>query len=301
MKQSRQGRSLELYFIDGQADGMQTAEELNWTGHVLLTPRTSIAKALKRSQAQHTGVYLLLGEGKAGEPLLYIGESENMRNRIQIHDTNKDWWTKAVLITTGADRLHKAHVRYLEARMVEIAKSARRVALANANQPSAVSLPEAAQNSMEVFLETLLMVLPAMRIDCFRELGRPGRDTSGSDELNAPVFELVVKKHGIAATAIVVDGEIVVRKGSRVRDKWCGANPAPKGYADLHESDVLRMDGSHAVFTRDYAFASPSAAGVAVTGNAINGTIAWKLQNSGKTYKEWEADQLGMIQPETSE
>ena len=116
-----------------------------------------------------------------------------------------------------------------------------------------------------------------------------------------PVFELVVKKHGIAATAIVVDGEIVVKKGSRVRDKWYGANPAPKGYADLYESGVLRMDGSHAVFTRDYAFASPSAAGVAVTGNAINGTIAWKLQNSGKTYKEWEVDQLGIIQRQTSE
>ena len=36
------GRSLELFFIDGKPDGMQTAEVFNWTGHVLMTPRTLI-------------------------------------------------------------------------------------------------------------------------------------------------------------------------------------------------------------------------------------------------------------------
>jgi hypothetical protein len=41
-------RSLELYFIDGRPDGMLTAEVLNWTGHVLVAPRTQIAAALVR-------------------------------------------------------------------------------------------------------------------------------------------------------------------------------------------------------------------------------------------------------------
>ncbi len=31
-----QGRSLELFFIDGKPDGMRTAEVFNWTGHVLM-------------------------------------------------------------------------------------------------------------------------------------------------------------------------------------------------------------------------------------------------------------------------
>ena len=34
------GRSLELFFIDGKPEGMQTAELFNWTGHVLMAPRT---------------------------------------------------------------------------------------------------------------------------------------------------------------------------------------------------------------------------------------------------------------------
>src|SRR3954447_17213088 len=94
------GQSLELFFIDGPPDGMLTAEMLNWTGHVLMTPRPQRAEALSRAEASHTGVYLLLGESEESSlPLLYIGESEDVGERIRNHDTKLDWWTKVILIT----------------------------------------------------------------------------------------------------------------------------------------------------------------------------------------------------------
>lgn len=58
------GQSLQLFFIDGTPDGMLTAEVFNWTGHVLMTPRTRLAEALKRKEAKYTGVYILIGEGE---------------------------------------------------------------------------------------------------------------------------------------------------------------------------------------------------------------------------------------------
>lgn len=69
--------SLELYFIEGRSDGILTAEVFNWTGHVLMTPRTRIGIALQRKEARHTGVYLLLGE-KDDNPQAYIGEGEDI-------------------------------------------------------------------------------------------------------------------------------------------------------------------------------------------------------------------------------
>ena len=75
------GRSLELYYIDGRPDGMLTAELFNWTGHVLMVPRTQIATALKRPEAGHAGIYLLIGE-QAREPLAYVGEGEDIRTRF---------------------------------------------------------------------------------------------------------------------------------------------------------------------------------------------------------------------------
>ena len=68
------GRSLELFYIDGHPDGMVTAELFNWTGHVFVTPRTRLTEALRRKEADYTGVYLLLGE-KDGQDFAYIGEA----------------------------------------------------------------------------------------------------------------------------------------------------------------------------------------------------------------------------------
>lgn len=129
-----EGRSLELYFIEGRPDGMLTAEMFNWTGHILMTPRTRLSAALARKEAQYTGVYLLLGE-KDGVPCAYIGEGEDISDRIRSHDTRKDWWTTAILITTAANALNKAHVKYLESRLVEEARDVGRVALDNGNTP----------------------------------------------------------------------------------------------------------------------------------------------------------------------
>jgi len=115
------GRSLELFYIDGHADGMLTAELYNWTGHVLMAPRTQLADALRRPEPKCTGVYLLLSE-QDGEPIAYIGESDDVGQRLKSHDLNKDWWTSVVFITTAGNKLNKAHVRYLEARLISEAK-----------------------------------------------------------------------------------------------------------------------------------------------------------------------------------
>jgi hypothetical protein len=55
---------------------------------------------------------------------------------------------------------------------------------------------------------------------------------------------------------------------------------------------VLQLDGDHCVFTKSYAFKSPSAAAAVVNGRPANGTIEWKVKGSGQTYKDWEAAQL---------
>lgn len=139
---STKGRSLELYFIDGRPDGMLTAEVFNWTGHVLRTPRTQIAEALRREEGARTGVYLLLGPGEDRERV-YIGEAEDLRSRFKDHIAKLEWWETTVLISTSGDVLHKAHVKYLEARLHEIACEVGKARLDNANTPTRAS-PSAA-------------------------------------------------------------------------------------------------------------------------------------------------------------
>lgn len=295
-----EGRSLELYFIDGRPDGMLTAEVFNWTGHVLMTPRTRIGAALARKEARYTGVYLLLGE-QDGEPRAYIGEGEDISDRIRNHDTKKDWWTSAVLVTSAANNLNKAHVKYLEARLVEEARVVGRVTLDNGNTPPRPSLSEAAQSDMEAFLGYLLMVLPALRIDMFIKNTRPAvRATSEAISLgDNPRFRLVNRKHGLTATAVLQDGEFIVETGAFARLRWEGATTKQTGYAYLHDelrkSGILKEDGDHCVFTQNYAFSSPSAAAAVVLGRPANGTLEWRPEDGSGTYKDWEAAQLNRI------
>lgn len=291
------GRSLELFFIDGRPDGMLTAEVFGWTGHVLVTPRTQLAEALKRKEAKYTGVYLLIGETDEGAQA-YIGEAEDIGYRIKSHDAAKDWWSSAVLITTAANILNKAHVKYLEARLVEIARGVNKIALENGNTPSRPSLTEAAQANMEAFLDHILMILPALRIDFLLANTRKksAQVTHTPEVLAETGFELINKKHGLKATARLEDGEFIVEEGSVARGKWAGQGSEATSYAkltgELLQQGVLVANGDKATFTQDYAFKSPSAAAAVVNGRPANGTIEWKLKGGSKTYKDWEAEKL---------
>lgn len=294
------GRSLELYFIDGKPDGMLTAEVFNWTGHVLMTPRTQITKALSREEAKRTGIYVLFGERDDG-PLVYIGEAEEIGRRLRNHVDRKEWWTSAVLVTAAGNKLNKAHVKYLEARLVEIAKEVGNMPLENGNTPVPASLSEANRSNMETFLKTLLMVLPkvlpAPQIDMFLDKRRASKGSTETSTLPvSPTFELVTRKRDIQATAVLEDGEFIVQQGSCARAEWGSSTHWHACYRELHEelvaTGVLKLEGDHRVFETNYAFSSVTAAGSVVNGRATSGPKAWKVKGTDKTYKDWEAEQL---------
>ncbi|HPD93723.1 MAG: GIY-YIG nuclease family protein [Rhodobacter sp.] len=286
------GRSLELYFIDGRPEGMLTAEVFNWTGHVLRVPRLQVVEALRRAETGHTGVYLLIGD-EADRPRLYVGETEDLRERLRDHVVKKDWWNTAILITTAGDALHKAHVKYLESRLVEIARDAGKAVLDNGNTPPRSSLSESHVANMEAFLETLLMVLPAIRVDLFLNKATA---TPRKEAPPARLFEFKMPRHNIAARAELRNEDRVVLAGSLARAEWAGDRRHAETYWVLHDellaNGTIVVGPSGARFATDYAFSSPSAAAAVVAGTARNGRTDWKSVDTGQTYAEWEAAQV---------
>lgn len=285
-----------MYFIDGQPDGMLTAEVFNWTGHVLRIPRTQIQEGLKRPEASHTGVYILIGEDE-GRPLAYIGEAEDLRRRISDHVKNKPWWNQVVLISTSADVLHKAHIKYLESRLVTKATKIGAIALENGNVPPQSSLTEAAQANMESFLETLDMVLPAIRIDFLLDKTSSTKSEKREQEVTQkPRLSIVNNNAGTEAFAEFSGADIVVLAGSVIRDQWVGKGSWDSGYRELREQliksgTILRRDQG-LTFEEDYAFSSLSAAAAVVLGRASNGRIEWKVAGTSQTYADWEVSNL---------
>ncbi len=78
------GRSIRIYLVDGDASGLLTAEVMNWSGKMLVSPRTKLAELAKREEITRTGVYILAGpdpENPMGE-VVYIGEGDNVFKRL---------------------------------------------------------------------------------------------------------------------------------------------------------------------------------------------------------------------------
>jgi hypothetical protein len=90
---------------------------MNWTGRVLVVPRSRIGEAVKRVEATRTGVYFLVGDDpdQPSKTRVYIGEGDSVADRIKNHakDETKDFWTKVCLVTSKDTNLTKAHARLI--------------------------------------------------------------------------------------------------------------------------------------------------------------------------------------------
>ncbi len=285
---STKARSIELFFVDGHPEGMVTATiPFQWSGHVLVSKRTQLRDALQRPEVNRPGVYLLIGESNTSEPLCYIGQSDDIAQRIKSHDANKDWWTTVIFITSNGDHLNKAHVKYLESRLIERVRLVNKINMDNAVKPLLNALSEAARAHMEDFLDNIFLVLPALRFDFCTASTRPQAALLTKTE--AVIFELHNKKHAIKALASLADGCFVVHEGSQARGQWeGGASSYAKLYDALKEQGVLVQRAQQCYFAKNYAFNSPSAAGAIVTGRSCNGTTEWRVQTTNQSYKEWE-------------
>jgi len=291
-------RSLELFFVNGDPDGMLTATvPFQWSGHVLLTNRTQLKEALQRPEASRPGIYMLVGENDDGA-LLYIGEGDDISQRIKNHDAKKEWWSQVVFITSNGDQLNKAHARYLESKLIVKAKNVNKIALENGNVTSLPTLSEAAQAHMEDFLENIYLVLPALKFDFFIESTRERKvshQTNKPSILNQPeYFELVSRKHRIKATAYLENGHFIVEAGSEARKKWGGTpeHNYRKLYNKVLQQGVLSLENEKMVFTEDYSFTSPSAAGAVILGRSVNGPANWKIKGTETTYRQWEEQEI---------
>jgi len=274
--------SLRIFVADGDPDGLRIVDKSNWIGKALVFPRALLPQVKARPELAQTGVYLLLGPRPDGEgDMLYVGEGDPIRPRLEGHYAEKDFWTRAIgFTTTTAGQLNKAHVQFLESRLMALARAAKRMPLDNANQPAEPSLSEADRADMKVFLGHMLGMLPVLGVHAFEQAPKAPAAKAG------PV--LTCKGKGVQATGYEASQGFVVRAGSQaVADTVPSMALHVRGMFDLRQeligNGVLGLQGGLYQFTQDYSFSSPSTA--AVLGRSANGRIEWKAAD-GRTLKE---------------
>lgn len=285
------GKTIRLYLVDGSPTGPIIAEIINWTGQVIVVPRPQLHEMAKREELQRTGVYVLVGlDPQTGADRVYIGEADDVFERLKAHDNDitKDFWTRAVTITSKDFNLTKAHGRHLESRLIELAHAAGRAKVSNSNSPGLKTLPESDVADMEYFLDQLRLMLPVLGFDFLRP---PATKEHLIDTAAAP--KLTMSEVGTLATAREIDGNFVVLKGSTARRQ---GSPSWDSYVTLRDELVAQgklvaSNDERYEFAEDVEFSSPSAAAAVVAAANRNGRIAWKLAG-GQTYAQWKEAQV---------
>jgi hypothetical protein len=276
--------TLKLFLPQGDPKGLRTAEVSNWTGKAIAAPRSEFKELLKRDELQSSGIYFLLGtDPETGDAMVYIGEAEIIRDRLKAH-TDKDFWIQIVVFVSKDENLTKAHIRYLEGRLIDISKDVGRVKLFN-GQASGSRLPESDQADMEVFLSLVRLVLPVMGSDMLTPV-------KTSEESKKRKNSLFCETKGLKASGMRTPNGFVVFKGSQaVLHERPSASKTHPGYmaqrAKLVDNGSLEAQSENLVFTVDVEFSSPSAAGAIIVGGGAQGTMLWR-DKTGKTLKEIE-------------
>lgn len=296
------GKSIRLYLVEGVPTGTLAAEIMNWTGKVVVSPRAQLADLAKREEPRRTGVYFLVGPDprNPSRDCVYIGEGDCVLTRLANHDKDdmKDFWTRTVVVTSKDENLTKAHARYLESRLIQMAHDANRAQVGNGTAPPVPPLPEADVADMEYFLEQVVMILPVLGFSFLQPSPRPER-LPGVDA-GSPLFRLTTG--GVRAEARVIDGEFVVLRGSVARKQGFESWTSYRGLREELIDSARLVEGADPdtlVFADNVSFSSPSAAAAVVLGRNANGRIEWKTADTGKTYADWQALQLKLAGVDT--
>jgi hypothetical protein len=285
------GKTIRIYLADGTPLGIRHAELVNWSGQAFVCPRGRVAELQAWPDHCHRpGVYILVGENEAdSREQIYIGEAENVWLRLQSHLRTKEFWTRVVFFTSKDDNITKAHVKYLEARLVELALEANRVQVENGTSPQRPALPRADRDAMEEFLGPALTLLGTLGFPFLQPVAqRPIAVGGASETIGQPLFFKAAKRV-IDARGAMSDEGFVVYSGS-IGDSEVRSHLG-KAYRERREALLadgsIQQDGDKIRFTRDVLFTSPSAAAATLAGGAYNGREAWKTQ-AGQSLKELE-------------
>ena len=149
------GKTITTYLVGGNPRGIKSVFISNRICHCLAIPRAHLGDASQHEALQSPSLYLLLGDNHTA----YIGETENVRERIKQHNHHKDFWNEVLVLVARDNSLSKADVQFLEYLSIQYIKEANLYNLhSNKHIPKAPSLPEHQRDTVLEYFEDVKML-----------------------------------------------------------------------------------------------------------------------------------------------
>lgn len=282
------GKSIELFLVNGTADSLIIAELSNWNGKAIKIPRIEVSSC-NRDDITQAGVYFLFCKEDDGSDSVYIGEAENIKDRLVQHlrdyqsEKEKYYWSTAVVFI-GRD-LNKALIRYLENRFVEIARASKRYLVLTKNTYRNTVMKESQKAVMEEFVDNVKILINALG---YKVLEPFAQVDPSNDKVDDKL--LYITSGSVNATGKVTAEGFVVFAGATLNEKMSVRSLS----AGMQKQRQKLFDSSkvnNLVTTEDILFSSSSAAADFILGYSVSGPRTWKTKD-GRTLKELEDKQV---------
>ena len=328
-------KTIQLFLIDGTADGPVKASILGWLGKVYSIPVKELKREdiNSREDLKNHSIYFLIGtENETDAPLIYVGQAgprksagplarafEHMKtdkfNSKEERDEageligleDRAWFNRAIYLATSDNSWGPTELNYLENAFYNLAKEVDTYKVGNRSEPPAGNVAEEHVPVLEDFITNTRLILKSLGIDAFEApLGdhttsnkQPPAPSTAAE--NDPVFVIGGPNtfHGEARRTA---DKFVVLKGAVLSEIVSRSAPASAIRArDVHANAI---EGNR--LTKDFPFSSPSAAAAFLSGYAVSGPQTWKVQGKNITLGEWmnrdtEPENLPQVAEEAAE
>lgn len=277
------GKVIELFLVNGTADSLITAELSNWNGMAVKIPRVELSSC-NNDDITKPGVYFLFCKEDDGSDSVYIGEAENVQERLKQHvrdyQSEKEtyYWNTAVIFV-GRD-LNKAMIRYLENQFVQIARESKRYLVLTKNTYQNTVLKDSQKAVMEEFIDNVKTLINALGYKVLEPLVQADLQSRKIDD-----EVLYITSGSVNARGMVTTEGFVVLSGTTVNETT--AQSLSPGMLKLRKDLLDSTKVENLTTIEDILFSSSSAAADFVLGYSASGPRSWKAKN-GRTLKEIE-------------
>lgn len=277
------GKVIELFLVNGTADSLITAELSNWNGMAVKIPRVELSSC-NNDDITKPGVYFLFCKEDDGSDSVYIGEAENVQERLKQHvrdyQSEKEtyYWNTAVIFV-GRD-LNQAMIRYLENQFVQIARESKRYLVLTKNTYQNTVLKDSQKAVMEEFIDNVKTLINALGYKVLEPLVQADLQSRKIDD-----EVLYITSGSVNARGMVTSEGFVVLSGTTVNETT--AQSLSPGMLKLRKDLLDSTKVENLTTIEDILFSSSSAAADFVLGYSASGPRSWKAKN-GRTLKEIE-------------
>lgn len=298
-------KTIQIYLPKGNPRGLRLAEMTTRTVRLIEIPRIHINDFFAMPDANQVGLYFLIGNtDSVDKPLLYIGQTGDLKRRLNQHD-NKDFWTRAFVMLSTNNSMTQTHALYMEHQAIATAVEVGRYELKNGNNGNLPHTPDPLKADCEELFHTLSVLLSTLGQPIFESIGinnsgyckKENSSTVTHATTDAEIASSEIppiekqpmlfycKFKAYSARGYYDDDGFVILAGSLIRKRIAqsiGSWAINKRDEVLTAKKLVEYDDESYVLAENLLCNTPSGACDFVLGSSNNGWRTWKNE-AGQT------------------